>query len=399
MDSREKVSGLLLALAIFFISFGSFGSFVDNFNQSIFVLLISIPVLYLYRDKIKLGYSFFWLLIISSIMCWVSMVSNLPDEGRVWGRFISIICIFVFSFTSYLYLSNKNKYFLVLSLISLFGLLHFLLLMNGLIINLMVKNYNILESLTFFGHIRHYSAFLSICFLTSYVLSFFSKKFKKLFVVNSILLLFFLLFLGTRSSYLSLFFVIIVLSIYMYCFKIKFFFKSLFIFLSAFILQLMFGSSSHSLGFFNSINRTVSGNVSSGRVLIWKETWKYIEKNFWGYGGDAFLQLNIGMKALGGVFVQAHNAFFQIVLEWGVIVFIMLVIYFLILSYKCFYWFRDKYVFTIYLMILNILIISIFDGVFYYIFELFFLILFISLLNARLNFLSTAKEAFFTKSI
>ena len=391
MDSREKVSGLLLALAIFFISFGSFGSFVDNFNQSIFTLIFSVPIFYFFRRELKLGFSFYFLFFIAILMFNANINSQLIDEGRVWGRFISITLLFIFSLALYLYSKNGEKLFFLFFLMSIFGFIHSLIISKVILSYYMGDLNSIFGSLNYFGNVRHYSAFLSICFLSSYFLFFYSEKRNYFLLFLSFFTLSIILILGTRSSFLSIFVVLMLSSLYMIVNKIKFIFESLLILIISFFIQFIVVFKDSELGVVNSFDRTVGGNLSSGRTLIWKETWEYVSKNFWGYGGDAFVQLNIGIKALGGMYVQAHNIFFQITLEWGWGVFVLVLMYLTFIFYRAIFYIGDRVIFLSILSILNILIISLFDGVFYYVFEIFFLLSFIAILNSRLFFLKFNK--------
>ena len=383
-----NINQIIIFFSVFIMSFLSFGSLISTFNQMLLFLIISVLLFFINIKNIKnikIGFSFFAIIFFVLITLIVNILSMLPDEHRTWVRLFSIYIILFFSILSFFYFKIEDSFICILKVITFFGVIHCIYIF----FKIFFISADVYSDLYFFGHIRHYSAFLSICFVSSLILSFHSHG---NYTYISAFILFILLNLGGRSSFLSIFLIIFFISVYLFYKKEYFLAKISKIVLIPFLLQIIFINLGLSTAFLDSVGRTTSGNITSGRLLIWKESWNYIKNNYFGYGGDAFVQLDIGMKALGAVFVQAHNAFFQISLEWGIGIFILIFSYLLYISYKVLLNLKDEKIVFMYLMVFNLLIISIFDGVFYYIFEIYFLLLFLALVNARIYFLEKYKN-------
>lgn len=206
------------------------------------------------------------------------------------------------------------------------------------------------------------------------------KKINIFYEITSIIFLSFILWSGSRSAYISLFFV----TIYLFYFstdKFKHITKTVTIFFISLVISLLFSIKNNVFGI-----QRIQNYSSSGRTEIWLETLNHIiKKPFLGYGADSF---SLIMNNYGRNYYQAHNFILQILIEFGFIGFIIIIFNF----YKYgknikFNINPDQNLFIA--ILINYFIIGLFDGVAYYTFSLFFIGFAFSILriNSREKFI------------
>ena len=81
-------------------------------------------------------------------------------------------------------------------------------------------------------------------------------------------------------------------------------------------------------GLANGIARSVSAasvdELSSGRIVIWTDTWQRLAGGFglwFGWGGNGYIRMGL---ARGFIF-HPHNVILQVLTDWGIVGFILLV--------------------------------------------------------------------------
>lgn len=233
------------------------------------------------------------------------------------------------------------------------------------------RDYNWVGESPLFGNIRHMGYFL--CFSTVFfVCSLFWFRVNLFFSFLMCFLSFSLLFWnGGRGAVLSVF-----IGSALVAFFAGFPFSRIFVFLVAVLASLLasalFYVNSPGVGWLNWIVRVKGADsmdaLSSGRLEIWSYMIPYIKERIWlGWGGDGFASVWRSSNL-----VQAHNGFFQLLIEWGGLVACAITIFIgvlLLKGIKAVPLARGEA--KTYLVVglsvsVSMLTLSMFDGVFYY---------------------------------
>ena len=146
---------LIFIFVVFVMSFLSFGSFPDTFNQSILILILGCFLLCKNLKNIKninFGYTFYSVIIILLIMFLVNFFSILPDIFRSWVRYFIICSSLFFCLVGYLYFIKEESLIFFLKVISFFSIVHLIYLSYMIFYN----KEDIYNDLIFFGNVRHY---------------------------------------------------------------------------------------------------------------------------------------------------------------------------------------------------------------------------------------------------
>lgn len=239
----------------------------------------------------------------------------------------------------------------------------------------------------FHMNIRHLGYFLMVSCIASVGLFCLSRSKYSLFYLTAVFLSFSLLFWsGGRASIIS------VLLGTAFCFvafwlaglKKKLFWVFVAV-MAGFLGALLFRTGQAWMGAMYIIDgggvQHDLNSFSSGRLSLWAELMPFaMQRAFTGWGGEAVRYL------YRGPFVQAHNGFLQVFLEWGVFVslgFIGYIIFWFASGLLAMVrgWATLGYRFAPFLaVVVGFLFYSLFDGVFYYGVPLMFLSLSISFL-------------------
>lgn len=361
---------MLLVLSMLAISFGSVGSgFFNNYNITVYLSYFILIIFFVSRDDILKYFRGTYFLKIFSVLVVFLLSSILAAERGafdVWDRYFSILVCILFGCIFY-FLINEDKVNpdFVIYMLTILGVIHvlFLLLFSARLDD--PANYDWAQKLPFFNNIRNFTDYLVICFLCSIYLYLINDKKKYFF--TSVIILSCLFWSGSRSSILAGFFSLIFI---IYFFRNNF--RSL-IYLScvpvfSYLLSVLFRVNSSGLGFYNSISRSVSGDVnkiSSSRIDVYKQVIDLIkERPIFGYGGEAVR--NQGVMAGDMKLAQAHNFILQILLEFGFVgLFFVVLVFFSIFSKINLSNINNKNC-IFYAVVINIFISSFFNGGFYY---------------------------------
>ncbi len=232
--------------------------------------------------------------------------------------------------------------------------------------------YDWVHETPFFKNIRHQGYFLAaVC---PVVLFFFFRCWKVSFALRALVLVFclsLLLWNGGRGALLAVFTSFMVL-FFLYKREIKLGPFLLFImsfFISVFVSYL-FRVDQRSLGWLSAFEKAYQAEnvnaASSGRIEIWLSLIDYIlQKPFFGWGGDGFIAVvpHYGLS-------QAHNLILQLLIEWGIAGTLCIILPILIVYIKGFISLyrgdRDDMLVVGFLISTSLLVLSLFDGVFYY---------------------------------
>ncbi len=225
------------------------------------------------------------------------------------------------------------------------------------------QDYDWVSGLYFFNNIRNFTDYISICFFCALFLVTFSQKniIKVVFLVTSFFLLTCIIWSGSRTAYIGVFGGL-VFFIY-YSKNLRIFALSSFLVIFSIVSSLFFQTNNSSLGFFRTYYKIQYNPdaISSGRLTIYKELLEYIGYYpVLGYGGEAVRQLNIYGRA------QAHNSVLQILIEFGFLGLICFIVLLIKMISKINYHNMNKIEILIISVLLNILILSFFNGGFYY---------------------------------
>ena len=224
-----------------------------------------------------------------------------------------------------------------------------------------------------FNHIRHMAYFLCFVSIVS-VFWFFTAKdamrmFASLFLVVSFSLLF---WNGGRGAILA---VVAASPLAFFCVgfswpRLRYF---IYLMMLCLALSLLFWVESRGIGWFNALWRSEAASdlnaLSSGRLWIWFELLPFIiQRPFLGWGGESFLSVWQHELQIS----QAHNGLIQLLLDWGAVValgIIGLICYFLARGIKALHAYKRQSPEALLLGVMiafAMLVLAIFDGVFYW---------------------------------
>ncbi|NKG35887.1 O-antigen ligase family protein [Acinetobacter junii] len=386
INYRDSILAYFFYFYIFILSFivGKV-SFDSNFNTAYSVVYLVVLVLFFYgKDFFFSIFSYsnkyiFFLILVFSIS---SFLTPLVFFKSMIGLF-KIYSVILFGFVSY-FLIGRNivNIYKVFVCISMSGFVHVLIILWMWFTLLDPKNYDWVSGLYFSNNIRNFTDYISISFFCSYFLMIRSdeKIFKFLFGFISFFILTCIVWSGSRTAYIGIFFGLF----FVFCFfsNLKLFIQTSLIIIFSVLSSFLFLTNHSSLGLFR-VYYKLQGNVneiSSGRLAVYKDILEYFSYYpIFGYGGEAVKQLSIYGRA------QAHNNILQILIEYGIVglAFVFL------LSFK---FIKDCYnckknnieIFSI-AMIINIVFASFFNGGFYYAIILIFMCLFFGVFYAAKN--------------
>lgn len=392
----EKTITFLAVCIIFLIGFGSTGtSLYNNLNISIYLsyfVLALVLVLLFYKVGFHVKYVNNYLILLLSLLliffglsCFYSYFEN---HNEIWTRWYTIFISIVSSFFIFFILYRgflKSKVILI-SLASV-GLLHvFVLTWMWFSIDNPEK-YNWVEYLPFFSNIRHLADLLSISFLSSLCLFCNAKKIyiKYLWWVGAVFILSCIFWTGSRAAFIGVTGASFILFVYLE--RIKFAFNFFIMCVVSILISMVFLVENKSMGFYrifftnekmkNSLNK-----YTSGRIELYQDAVSYfLEKPYWGYGGEAVRNLKFPLGS--NYAAQIHNSILQVLLEFGLIGLILVFLVFL----KVFFDLRQlkvnkMNVFYI-AIVINIFLSSLFNGGAYYVVTLSLFCIFLAILYSE----------------
>ncbi|OTG89694.1 O-antigen ligase family protein [Acinetobacter sp. ANC 3813] len=362
--SNDDLYFFIFCICTFFLSFGSSGASIENSIQGIFYLLFSIPIILRNIKKIKFHKNY-TLILLGLFFCISTVYSITYYYIESWLRVVNLTSLLLLYCSIFLFFRSKKEYIIIFFNILIFiGLIHIFSIITDIIIFNRIENTNLSTSFPF-GNIRHISSFLTVIFIISLYLSLNSKqKINIFYKFTAIIFLSFILWSGSRSSYISLFIVLL----YLFYFseeKIQYISNTTQILLSSIAISLLLSVKNNIFGV-----QRIQNYSSSGRTEIWLETINHIiNKPFIGYGADSF---SLIMNNYGRNYYQAHNFILQILIEFGVIGFILII-------FNLYKYGKnintninsDQKLFIA--ILINYFLIGLFDGVVYYTFSLFFI--------------------------
>ncbi|SDU19848.1 O-antigen ligase family protein [Halopseudomonas salegens] len=224
-----------------------------------------------------------------------------------------------------------------------------------------------------FGHIRHMGYFLCFAAIVATYWFFSARLLQHYLAGVAVLLGFSLLFWnGGRGAALA---VMLAGSLVLFCscFSWQRLRSMAYLVILALAMSLLFRVDVRGVGWFDALWRSDAATsvnaLSSGRLWIWSVLWPFIQERIWfGWGGNGFVSV-WGKEAS---IIQAHNGLFQLLLEWGLITTAA------ILGLISYYFLRGSWVIChmgrraqppllLGLMVtLGMLVLAVFDGIFYY---------------------------------
>lgn len=307
---------------------------------------------------------------------------NLNDLNmNAWYRYYQLLGLFLFSFSLFLIIRLTSDEFISYMVFGVFISVFVYLLIIGLKWFSLEDPtvYDWVRGTPFFLNIRHLAHFLCISFSVSLFCFFYFSGVKAYLSVFIIFISFFLIFWsGTRAGVVALIGGFIICSL-LFPFKsrLKKYAVLLFIMLFSLYLSSFFQVYNNSLGFFSAYERSLSStnvnNLSSSRIDIWTRSFEFIMiKPSFGWGGEGFFETNKDQFSV----IQVHNIFLQVLIEWGLVGFIlvfMLVfkvyftgLYVALLNNKKDYICNNLRIKLGLIIATVLLILGLFDGVFYY---------------------------------
>lgn len=354
------------------ISFSSIGNGLTNNYYATIILSIFCLFSFYINRLIVFKYfnkkiSLLILLLIASFF--VSCVIADKNNQFVWYRFYSIISCIAFGFFTYIYLCNKKINILDLTIImAMIGLMHVIALSLFWFNLEMPTEYQWMMGIPFFNHIRNFTDYMGICALSSLFLVFFTSKYSQIFwLVISVLIFSVIFWSGSRSTLIglvfSVFFIFLIIDN-----KLNNFIKFISIVFFSLYISYLFRVLDQGLGFFRSLERSVSGSlntITSFRLELYEKILNFIFlKPFFGYGGEAVRNHIVDIRGMS--LSQAHNFILQIILEFGLVGLTLLLIFIIILFENCDFKKIDNYKLIFISIIIYIFFSSLFNGGFYY---------------------------------
>lgn len=382
LDSSDIYFSIFI-LCLFFLSFANSGSSIENNIQGIFTLIFSIPVLTINYKKINgsikniLGVSLIITMIFST---WNYFgFSNFNS----WLRVINLIALIFFAKSSCIFFKNNQeriKY--LLFVFPIIAIIHIFLIVEKWTILDNPYAYDWVYKIGFFGNIRYVAILTSIGLICNIYLMLKENNFKRLlFLLSSILIMSFIFWSGTRSVFMS----ILLISLYFIYSSTDKLLDTLTIFIlmvTSILISMHFPVAQTSLGL-----ERITHTSTSGRIDIWIDTIHYImHKPLIGYGAESFGVVHSFYNGSGSHLVQAHNMILQILIEFGIIgltiisILIFLQIKKIELTNRAF---NEQSLFIA--IIFNYLSIGLVDGIAYYSFSIYFLILVFALLDIHIK--------------
>lgn len=370
---------LLFVICLFFLSFANAGSSIENNIQGIFTLIFSIPILFINYEKIN-NYIENILAVLFIILIIFSTGNHFEfADFNSWLRVLNLTSLVLFARASYIFFGQYHeniKY--ILFIFPIIGLIHIAIIIKKWILLDNPYLYNWVYEIGFFGNIRYVTILISTGLICNLYLMLKSNHLKKLlFLLSSIFIMSFIFWSGTRSVYISITLVSLYF-IYISIDKLKHTIIFLLLAITSIFLATRFPVDNSSLGL-----ERVSNFSTSGRIEIWIDTIHYIvQKPFIGYGAESFGKVHSFYGGTASHLVQAHNMILQILIEFGAIGLTIVAILFFIQLIKLKRIAQTLNEQTLFIaIILNYLIIGLFDGVAYYSFSLYFLALMFALLR------------------
>lgn len=368
--NRNKIFLIFFVATLILISFGSIGSgWYGNYSVAKYILCFTIISLFLSwnlkfeLNKLKTIFILFFFSMIFS-----NLTSPYLFDIRQWYRFFNIFIVFVFGYSVYLYSKNYqiNLFYFFNKTMIVIGLLYVIVYLYAWFSISDPRNYNWVTGLYVFNSIRNFSDFYSIIV----VLAIFNL-FNKSSYINILILMFIMslfVWTGTRSAFIS----VIISTVFLFAlfkYKLKNILYLSFILIISVYLSGLFYTNGNAIGVHNSIARTTGGNFSSSRLDLWYGILSLIENRaLFGYGGEAVKLSNIGVLSINQNLTQAHNSILQIIIEWGVVGLLCFIFIMFLFLKKIFLeikiWTIDQI--ALVGLILNILVVSLFNGAFYY---------------------------------
>ncbi len=385
----NRVISIFFYFFIFFMCFTSTGSaFYNNFNLSIYILYLLLPLSFIYRSYFlqylnsKMVFFLGLMLIVFFIS---SLISPIDEKVQVWGRFFGIIVSIFLGYLAYIFYQIKLISFQGVNYVLAWaGLVHVFILLYMWLTVPDPFYYNWVEGLYFFTNIRHLADLLSICYFSSLILFYITvNKSKYLYLLFSLLLLAAIFWSGSRAAYFG----ILMGWLFLICYqklKKEYLINFLVSIALGIYLSTLFHVISPSLGFFKSFYRSVNGNVnsiSSSRLDLYQQILEaYLLRPFWGYGGEAVRSLNImqGEKQIG----QAHNAVLQILIDYGFVGLLFSSVFFLFVIMRMIKKIELTQLFCL-VIIINIIFAALLNGGAYYILTLALLSIFMGMACAK----------------
>lgn len=330
INNPNKIVGYIYLFLLFILGFSSTGStFYNNYNPTIYMFYFILPFLFFYKREVVDSLNFKLIFIFSVMLSFFSisnLISPFTESNEIWWKLIGITICLILGYVTKILLDLKAISFNSINrVLTVIGVVHVIVL---LYIWNTVDNpftYDWVKDLHFFTNIRHLADLLSICYFSALFLFLFNKSYAKYFyLLLSIIILSCILWSGSRAAYLGIFMAWGVLFIYSNQKRFFIAITSLSLIVAVYISTL-FNVASPSLGFFRSVHRSVQGDanqISSSRLDLYQQIFDwFLLRPFWGYGGEAVrnLEISLGEHQID----QAHNSILQILIEYGLIGFIV----------------------------------------------------------------------------
>ena len=224
-----------------------------------------------------------------------------------------------------------------------------------------------------FGHIRHMGYFLCFAATVAGFWFFSSLGMQRYLAAVAVLLSYTLLFWnGGRGATLAVLLASVVVVICP-CFSWRRLRGMTYLVLLALAVSLLFRVDVGGVGWFDAIMRSDAATsvnaLSSGRLWIWSVLWPFVEQRLlFGWGGNGF----VSVWGQTSNIIQAHNGLMQLLLEWGLIstsLILGLILFYFLSAVFDICRFRCQVVPSLllgFMIVTAMLVLSIFDGVFYY---------------------------------
>lgn len=326
-----------LIITIFYFLFGL--SLLDNpmLDKLRYIALAFLIVMYLLSakkffklnsiDKVLL----YAILSIGCSMFGVALVSNFGFQSIL--KILSILCMFICTLIiipQYIEIIGKEKHIIILmKVISILFFISFLIapfemvssgggrVANDIRLKLFFKDPNSLGNLG--------SVYIILYVLYLYWGKKYEYKTKKVYAILVLPILYFMNLANSRTAIYTLIIFLIVLGFY----SIKNQMTRVILFISTSICAILGMSYLYTKG---ALNFYILDNILSWRLTYIKNALNSMNRKELLFGKGAFLNSNLGDSGL----ILVDNSYINIIYQFGIIVFVMVMIYVIILSIKAF---------------------------------------------------------------
>lgn len=386
MKLQYMMNGLFFLFFIL-IGFSSVSLSLQNNLLITFFLGLFILILVL---KLKINYfkmekntSKIYFLVLVSVFFLSHYLSPYSFDYMIYRYFGILFCIFFGIIGYFIFKNNAIDLKFICKILSLIGFVHCLFVIYLWFSVPDPVNYNWILNLPFFSNIRHLADYLAICFLASfYLLIDEEKKYQILYYINCLITLSVIIWTGSRAAYIGIFIAILLIVLK----KRSVLLTSIFLLIPSLLVQYFFMTNINGMGFsrtFDTSSQSLN-SYSSGRLSLYEGVvTKFLESPLLGLGPEAVR--NIAIPNGSAVFAQAHNFILQILIEFGIIGFIVTLLIFAKPFLRIRQIMNDWYALILSSFIVNIVITSLFNGGFYYIVTLHLFCFFFGALLANLD--------------